>query len=179
MLAAMLGEHASVVEEGLSGRTTDADDPRDARLNGARYLPACLASQSPLDAVVLMLGTNDTKASFERTPDRIASGMAGLVSEVLTGRHRADHPLPRILLVAPPGLGHIGDPWLAREFAGAHEKSARLASVYADLARFVGVDFLDAGEVISTGGDDGIHLLPEDNAALARAVMTRLDTMLG
>ena len=39
VLQQALGEGYVVVEEGLSGRTTNVDDPIDPRLNGATYLP--------------------------------------------------------------------------------------------------------------------------------------------
>ena len=67
-LADKLGSDYLVLEEGLSARTTNIDDPTDPRLNGSKYLPASLASHLPLDLVILMLGTNDTKAYFGRTP---------------------------------------------------------------------------------------------------------------
>jgi CRP-like cAMP-binding protein len=43
-MAAELGEEFEIIEEGLSARTTNVDDPTDPRLNGAAYLPAALAS---------------------------------------------------------------------------------------------------------------------------------------
>jgi lysophospholipase L1-like esterase len=67
-MAAHLGEEYHVVEEGLSARTTSLDDPNDPRLNGSAYLPSALASHLPLDLVIVMLGTNDTKSYFRRTP---------------------------------------------------------------------------------------------------------------
>ena len=56
-----LGPDYEVIEEGLSARTTDLDDPVDPRLNGSAYLPSALASHLPLDLVIIMLGTNDPK----------------------------------------------------------------------------------------------------------------------
>ncbi len=57
-----LGGQARVIAEGLGGRTTVFDDfAADADRNGARVLPTLLGSHSPLDAVVIMLGTNDLK----------------------------------------------------------------------------------------------------------------------
>lgn len=104
VLADRLGDGYTVVEEGLSARTTNADDPTDPRLNGAAYLPSCLASHLPLDLVILMLGTNDTKAYFRRTPLDIAMGMSVLVTQVLTsaGGVGTGYPAPKVLVVAPP-----------------------------------------------------------------------------
>jgi len=79
VLAAQLGDGFDIIEEGLSGRTTDVDDPTDPRLNGSTYLPSALASHLPLDLVIVMLGTNDTKSYFHRTPFEIAMGMAKLL----------------------------------------------------------------------------------------------------
>ena len=83
-MAAKLGEGYHIIEEGLSARTTSLDDPNDPRLNGSAYLPSALASHLPLDLVILMLGTNDTKSFFHRTPYEIANGMGKLVGQVLT-----------------------------------------------------------------------------------------------
>lgn len=39
VLETRLGEGYRVIEEGLSARTTTADDPTDPRLNASTYLP--------------------------------------------------------------------------------------------------------------------------------------------
>jgi len=62
VLAKALDKDYEVIEEGLSARTTSIDDPVDPRLNGSAYLPSALASHLPLDLVIIMLGTNDTKS---------------------------------------------------------------------------------------------------------------------
>jgi lysophospholipase L1-like esterase len=101
-----LGEDYVVIEEGLSARTTNIDDPADPRLNGAAYLPATLASHLPLDLVIIMLGTNDTKAYFSRTPLDIAAGMSVLAGQVLSATSGVGCAFlrPQVLLVAPPQL---------------------------------------------------------------------------
>jgi lysophospholipase L1-like esterase len=73
-------------------------------VNGAAQLPSCLASHLPLDLVILMLGTNDTKAYFRRTPLDIALGMSVLVTQVLTsaGGVGTAYPAPQVLVVARP-----------------------------------------------------------------------------
>jgi lysophospholipase L1-like esterase len=175
-MADALGERFEVVEEGLSARTTNIDDPVDPRLNGARYLPAALATHFPLDLVIIMLGTNDTKAPYRRTPFDVATGMAQLVGQVLTsaGGVGTVYGAPRVLVVAPPPLAPLPHPWFAGLFEGGHEKTSRLAEVYRALADFHGVDFFDAGEVITTDGVDGIHFTAENNADLGRALAEKV-----
>lgn len=49
-----------------------------------------------------MLGTNDTKSYFHRTPYEIANGMGKLVGQVLTsaGVVGAPYPVPKVLVVS-------------------------------------------------------------------------------
>jgi lysophospholipase L1-like esterase len=181
VMGARLGDGYEVIEEGLSARTTSADDPTDPRLNGAAYLPSCLASHLPLDLVVLMLGTNDTKAYFQRTPLDIALGMSLLVTQVLTsaGGVGTTYPAPQVLVVAPPPLPPMPHPWFQLIFEGSQEKSARLAEVYAAMASFVKVPFFDAGSVITTEGVDGLHFTAENNRVLGEALAEQGSTLLG
>lgn len=74
-----LGEGWHVIEEGLNGRTTVRDDMchLDTNLNGIRALPMLLEAHKPLDAIVIMLGTNDCKTVFGVTASDIARGHHG------------------------------------------------------------------------------------------------------
>ncbi|CAN5164791.1 SGNH/GDSL hydrolase family protein [soil metagenome] len=180
VLADTLGEDYSVIEEGLSARTTNVDDPTDPRLNGAAYLPAALASHLPLDLVILMLGTNDTKAYLGRTPFDIATGMSILAVQVLTaaGGIGTTYPAPKLLVVAPPPLGVMPDPWFQLMFEGGHEKSAALADTYRAMTSFFKVPFFDAGSVISTEGSDGIHFSEQNNRDLGAALADQVRQLL-
>lgn len=173
VLADGLGPGHHVVEEGLNGRTTTADDPLDPRLNGAAYLPSALASHLPLDLVIVMLGTNDTKAYFRRTPFDIAAGASVLVGQIQScaGGIGTSYPAPRVLLMAPPPLADRPNPWFSALFDGGPEKSRELAGLYRALADFSGVAYFDAGSVISTDGVDGIHFSEQNNLDLGHALV--------
>jgi lysophospholipase L1-like esterase len=71
-----LGSDYEVIDEALNGRTTDASDNQlaGAGLDGSAYLPTAITSHHPLDLVIIMLGGNDLKAAYNRTPYRIALG---------------------------------------------------------------------------------------------------------
>ena len=179
IMAAHLGTGFEVLEEALSGRTTDLDDPqidlltehlKGATLNGAKLLPAILASHLPLDLVIIMLGTNDLKARFKRKPVDVAKaavGLAQLVEECKGGIFTV-YPAPRVLLIAPPPLGiKFHDP---EQWNGSREKSLVLGAVLKDLARAAELPCFDAGEVITTDGVDGIHLTVEAHRGLGEAV---------
>ncbi len=70
----------SVIEEGLNGRTTIFSDPDSPFRSGEDYLLPCLESHSPVDLVIIMLGTNDLKDKFGLRPEDIAAGMEKLLN---------------------------------------------------------------------------------------------------
>jgi hypothetical protein len=76
-----------------------------AQLDGSAYLQACLASHLPVDLVVIMLGSNDLKRVFNRTPLRIAIGAARLIDLVntLNGGVGTSYKNPKVLLICCAG----------------------------------------------------------------------------
>jgi lysophospholipase L1-like esterase len=175
-MAIKLGEGYHLIEEGLSARTTSLDDPNDPRLNGSAYLPTALASHLPLDLVIVLLGTNDTKSYFNRTPYEIANGVGKLAGQILTsaGGVGTPYPAPKVLIVAPPPLAPMPDPWFEGMFHGGYEKSKELAKHYKALAAFLKVEFFDAGQIISTDGVDGIHFSADTNIKLGHALADKV-----
>ena len=175
-MAESLGSDYEIVEEGLSARTTNLDDPTDPRLNGSAYLPSAMASHMPLDLVVVMLGTNDVKLIFKRSPFEIAFGMSKLLGQIFasTGGVGTVYPAPKTLLIAPPPLGEMRHPWFKSLFLQGQEKTRELAIHYKALASFSKVDFLSAGDFMTTDGIDGIHFTEQNNATLANAVAEKV-----
>jgi lysophospholipase L1-like esterase len=185
VMAARLGSAFELVEEALSARTMDLDDfqmdlpsphLRGATFNGAKMLPAIVASHLPLDLVVIMLGTNDLKTRFKRTAQKIASAALGLVRlvEECEGGVGTVYPAPKVLLIAPPPLGtgfHDPDQWV-----GSRENSLELGSAFRDAAR--DLPFFDAGEVITTDGIDGVHFSAEAHLKLGEAIAKQVFLIL-
>jgi len=179
-----LGSGYEIVEEGLSGRTTVLADlavPElsGAGLDGSAYLPAAVASHLPLDLVVIMLGTNDLQARFDRTPDEIAQGVKMLVASVRAMGDAAwtDYAAPKVLVVAPPPLVET-DRFPSEVFAGGVAKSLVLAELYQQIAVASGAEFLDAGAVTHADGVDGLHLSADAHRALGLAVANKIREIL-
>jgi lysophospholipase L1-like esterase len=165
VLARELGDGWRIIEEGLPGRTTVFDDPISPYRRGADYLPPCLASHSPLDVVVIFLGTNDLKARFAAGAVDIAAGVGVLAQTALA-------TTSRVLLLGLPRLGA----GLSPEFAGAEEKAAELPRYLAEQAAWLGADLLDLGDV-TYSALDGIHLDLEGHTAVGELVAPHLSGM--
>lgn len=179
VLRAALGSDWLVIEEGLNGRTTNSDDPVEgAEKNGRTYLYPCLQSHRPLDVVVIMLGTNDLKARFNKSPWEIAQGMGVLVDMVKTAGAGHNGGAPRVIVVSPPPT-RDEIPLHTQMFIGAQAKSREMADQYRALAKERGVDFFDAGSVIESSKHDGFHLDPEAHAALGKAIAVEVGKVAG
>lgn len=158
-----------VAESGLPGRTAQFPDAvMGAHMDGRIGLRIALESHGPLDALTLMLGTNDAKTRFGATPETVAAGMAGLLDIAQSAEMQARHGGFRILLICPPPILEQGP--IAAEFLGARATSLRLPSLYARLAAARGCGFLDAGTVIESSPVDGIHFEPDAHRRLGESV---------
>lgn len=75
VLQKLLGLKFEVIEEGLNSRTLVSEDRRPGKegRNGSQYFIPCLDSQDPLDLVILMLGTNELKEEYKKSPKQIAN----------------------------------------------------------------------------------------------------------
>jgi lysophospholipase L1-like esterase len=71
-----------LVEAGLPGRTAATPDPDDmgAHMDGRLGLRVALESCGPIDAMTLMLGTNDVKAAFGLSAEIIADQIDDLLT---------------------------------------------------------------------------------------------------
>ena len=84
------------IEEGLCGRTICNTDPVDYGRNGMDMLPALLATHDPIDVIVIMLGTNDSKAMYGHSSFTISEGMDRTESASVVEHHAdAENPAGR------------------------------------------------------------------------------------
>ena len=163
LLQKALGAEYLVIEEGLSGRTCVYDDPDMDSVNLLPVLHALLNSHEPLDLVILMLGTNDSKVKFNTDAKKITKGMQILVEEAKSvpcwGKNG-----PKILIVAPVP---IEEGVIYPDFNEKSVETTRaLAREYAFLAVEKRADFLDAGGCELTSVDH-VHLTKRGHRQLA------------
>lgn len=177
VLADKLQGEAVVIEEGQNGRTIATDDPAEGEKNGIRYIIPCLESQSPLDVMVLMLGTNDLKRKFNYCAADVACEMERFLQKVMAHNMFKMQGNMKMLLVSPPYVGeNIRASWLGDSFGyeRAREVSMELAPLYADLADRYGAAFLDASKYVKVSPFDSIHLDAEEQKKLGEAIFEKL-----
>lgn len=171
-----------VIEEGLPSRTTVYPDPVDgAHKNGLAVLPALLETHRPLDAVIVMLGTNDLKRRYGPTATAIGAGVERIGRRVLSVEFdRASGPegtAPRLLIVAPPPVPAHGP--FERDEPGAHAVSLLMSAAIGAAAERLGAAFLDLAPIVACSPVDGVHYDEAGHAAVAAAVGDAFEAMTG
>ena len=168
LLQEKLGDDALVLEEGLGGRTTVFPDPLHECMSGMEVIFSVLMSHEPVDLLIIMLGTNDTKERLAANAACIGIGMEGLIQKAKSVDCWRDGK-PNILVICPP---HIGEGLYAVPEGepmgkGCPEKSRNLAKHYKAVADRQGCAFLDAEGVAEFNRIDCMHLTRKGHRQLA------------
>lgn len=177
VLEDLLGANYRVVEEGFGGRTIAFDDPVEGGYKSAMlYAPPCLMSHNPLDLVVVMLGTNDTKQRFQMSAGAIAQSLMHLLRLCRLYALDANGHSARLLVVVPPPvrIGVLDTPMEGAFDARSVEVSQALAPHYERAARLMRCAFFDAAGVCQASDEDSVHLTAAGHLALARALKDKI-----
>lgn len=178
LLQKELGENYLILEEGLSGRTSLYEDPLTEGLNGLTALRGVLMSHAPVDLLIIMLGTNDTKDRFAVNAGNIAEGYGRLFKKAF------ETPCwgkggPKVLYVCPPAIRDAVLTSACAEHMGSGciEKSRLLASRIQPVCEANHVAFLDAAEC-EFNDVDGMHLTKKGHAQLASLLAHEVSRLL-
>lgn len=177
-----LGGKARVIAEGLGGRTTIHDDwGTGADRNGARVLPTLLESHSPLDMVIIMLGTNDLKPFLGRTAQEAANGVRRLVQIVRGHYVKPGDTTPDVIMVSPPHIIFSDHPEMLPHFGGRAviAESEEMARWYKLRADEYGCGFFDAASVAKADPADGVHLNAENTRKIGQGLAPLVSERLG
>lgn len=168
-LQKLLGEDYAVIEEGCNGRTTVFKAPGEEWKNGYDYLKPCLNTHKPVDAVILMLGSNDLKHIFRATAQEIADGVETLVKTIISFTEEKQGFVPKIVLVSPAAIGPdmASSPFSESFDETARPRSRQLPALYRAVAARHGCLFFNAAEYIESSRTDSLHLDTEAHAVLA------------
>ena len=133
---------------------------------------------SPLELVVLMLGTNDFQSMHNYNAWHSAQGVRSLIASVRQAPIEPGMPIPQVLLVVPPAIQTPKGP-IAPKFEGGENKCLGLAQEYKAVADEMNCLYFESGSVTSSSIVDGIHLDKEQHkelgVALAEKIKERLE----
>ena len=186
LLSKLLGEDYYVIEEGLNGRTNAFDDPLDFddTKNGRKMLPTILNSHIPLDLVIIMLGSNDSKLRFNATAYDIAKAQArlGEMATKITAEKNFDGKPAKVLLISPihvgPGMADTS-PFRAEFGERSIFLTKELAANVEEFAKATGAYFFDAASVAEPSPIDSLHLDEAGHKALAEALAAKIKEIIG
>lgn len=177
ILQKKLGSEYHIIEEGLCGRTTVFQDELREGRRGLDLIGVTIEMQTPVDLMILMLGTNDCKTRYGASAAVIARGLDQVIRKA-----RKSSPVPfDILVISPIHLGKgVGEPDFDPEFNSDSEIVSRdLAAEYHKVALQNHAAFLNAADFATPSITDREHLDETGHAALADAIYRRISLMYG
>ena len=156
-----------ILEEGLCGRTTIFDDAYRKNRNGLESLPEILESNYPIDAAIIMLGTNDCKSYYNSNPFKIAR-----VSVCVLMNFQNIFHLRKILVVSPIFLGeNVWKEEYDPEFDTNSVKTAKaLHNEYKRIAYEKNTNIISAADYVQPSETDQEHLTAQGHKILANAI---------
>ena len=171
ILQKLLGDDYEIIEEGLGWRTTIFDDPRPEfpERNGAKTLPIILETHLPLDLVIIMLGTTDTKEMMHLSSEETTEGMQKLIETIKNYKVLKWTNTPKILVIVPP---IVNEQWAiaSQLFTGGSQKWQELIQSYKKLAERENILYLDPTTEVKVNEEEGIHIDNENHMKLAKMI---------
>ena len=155
-----------IAEEGLNGRTTIFYDADEQYRCGLDYVETCVMSQLPLDLIIVMLGSNDTKIRYHASPEETADGLSRMIDKMRECCARKEQD-PQILILSPPKLYAVGEDSDFDSFS--EQKIVEMEVLFEKLAAEKDCLFLRTSDVLTDIGADGLHMTPEGHRKLAEA----------
>ena len=177
VLQQLLGSKYNVIEEGLNGRTTNVNEKQDHGLGYFRpfrsamdLLSVLIETNSPLDIIIVMLGTNDLKTNFNQSSEMIAKNMRLVCESIIDNDYFQSKS---IILVSPT---HINEesPNLLDSFIGTTQASQSFSNSYRKISDDLDLYFLDASESVKTNKIDGLHWDAMQHSDFANSLFNKI-----
>ena len=177
ILQTRLGGDYHIIEEGLNGRTSVWEDPVEGDKCGLRQLPSILASHTPLDLLIIMLGSNDLKHRFNATATDISLSVERLVKTAQSiDNYTSDKPF-QILLVSPAEV--CPQTFLGEVFGDRSADTKAFPALFEAAAKRCGVHFLNIAAYAQPSPLDGLHFDRENHKKVAAAMEAKIRQILG
>lgn len=180
VLQQLLGSEFHVLEAGLNGRSTSFDEVNSMRpsRNGLAALPLLMDTNYPLDLVVIMLGTNDTRTDIDADLDRIVHGMRQLIECVQSSYFGPNFTSPKVMILAPAPILSSASKNFDVYNDTSVAKSKKLPELYEKLAQEKHCYFLSIAPFVTVSETEGVHLEQDSHAELAKAMAVKIKQTL-
>jgi lysophospholipase L1-like esterase len=172
-----------VYNTAISGNTIGFDNLNNTKLNTLRnvnnFLDDAVSHMHGLDAVVIMLGTNDCKAVFTDSLKKVSENMETLITKIKA------HPAykefnPTIFIVSPPPFGP--EEMLIAKYHNGGQRLESLVPKFKKIAEKKGCIFIDNYNdikgIFKYVTTDGIHLKPEGQKLIATIIDKKMQQTL-
>lgn len=179
VLQNLLGKNYEIIEEGLGGRTTMFDDPRPEfpERNGLKTLPIILESHLPLDLVIFMLGTTDTKEMMNISSEETTRWMLNLIKTTKNYKTLKWYTLPQILVIVPPIVDENVD-FASKLFKGWTKKWNELITLYQNITENENVLYLNPTTEIKVDKIEGVHIDNQNHKKLAELIYEKINRII-
>ena len=164
VLQDILGEGHEIVNEGLCGRTFVAEEEGKSHRVGITHLKSILSTNDPVDAITVMLGTNDMKSIFGLTAEDIANHLKQTIQLI------QKEEIEKIIVICPAPVINPEGLRLDERLKDAPATSLLLPPLYEKIAEEFNCLYLNAGDFISLENTDGYHLDAEHHKILGKKV---------
>ena len=177
VLQQLLGSKYNIIEEGLNGRTTNVNEKQDHGLGYFRpfrsamdLLSVLIETNSPLDLIIVMLGTNDLKTNFNQSSEMIAKNMRLVCESIINNDYFQSKS---VILVSPT---HINEesPNLLDSFIGTTQASQSFSNSYRKISDDLNLYFVDASESVKTNKIDGLHWDSKQHSDFANSLFNKI-----
>ncbi|MBN2314477.1 MAG: hypothetical protein JXM79_11145 [Sedimentisphaerales bacterium] len=167
----------------ISGNTIGFDNNNNEKLNTLRnidsYISDASTQLSGLDAIIIMLGSNDCKAVFTDQLERVPENLRSLIDKIKSNAIYQEYQ-PTIFIVSPPPYGP--DEMLIEKYCHGGERIATLVPQFKDIAERKQCIYVDNYErlkgIFEYVTPDGTHLTPEGQKLMATIINNALNEFL-
>lgn len=170
----------SIYNVSVPGNTIGFDNLDNPGLNTLKnldsYIEKTLDKAGHLDYILILLGTNDSKAVFRDQSKEVLDNLGTLIKRIKRYDYRGEGA-PEIVLITPPPYGP--DSILADKYIGGEKRVASLVEEYRGIARKTGCEYVNIHDKLKAEfmdhSTDGVHLDAEGQKIIAKTIKEHLD----
>ncbi len=170
----ILGESFEILEEGMSGRTSDFDwiwKIDNFNRNGLKHFFISLKTHRPVDMIVVCLGVNELRKDMAQSGLEIYEALKkfqAMAKEYIPGAYF-------LYLLPPEPVINILNKVEPEQWDGADSKYLELSKL---INRDTNINSIDMSTKTFFSADDGLHMDQETHSIFGRIVATKVKEIL-